>query len=95
MTDRKKEPAVPEPSYLPPNPSVGELNTEIDRARHEAMRTMNALAKKFDRPAVRTSIAVARPLATPARYARRVPVVAWIAIALMLLRWMRHRRRGS
>jgi hypothetical protein len=42
------EPAVPEPSYLPPNPSVGELVTEIDRARHEAARTVAALVEKFD-----------------------------------------------
>jgi hypothetical protein len=44
----KHEPAVPEPSYLPPNPSVGELVTEIDRARHDAARTISALADKFD-----------------------------------------------
>jgi hypothetical protein len=44
----KKDPAVPQPSYLPPNPSVGELVTEIDRARHEAARTVTALVAKFD-----------------------------------------------
>jgi hypothetical protein len=43
-----EEPAVPKPSYLPPNPSVGELVTEIDRARHEAARTMTALVAKLD-----------------------------------------------
>jgi hypothetical protein len=42
------EPAVPQPSYLPPNPSVGELVTEIDRARHEAAHTMTALVAKLD-----------------------------------------------
>jgi hypothetical protein len=41
-------PAVPQPSELPPNPSVGELVTEIDRARHEAARTVAALVEKFD-----------------------------------------------
>jgi hypothetical protein len=39
---------VPEPSYLPPNPSVGELATEIDRARHDLARTVNALVGKLD-----------------------------------------------
>jgi hypothetical protein len=43
-----KEPAVPKPSNLPPNPSVGELVTEIDRARHEAARTVTALVAKLD-----------------------------------------------
>lgn len=39
---------VPAPSYLPPNPSVGELVTEIDRARHEAAHTIEALVEKLD-----------------------------------------------
>ena len=48
MSDESGPPAVPEPSYLPPNPSVGELVTEIDRARHEAARTLTALVDKLD-----------------------------------------------
>jgi cellulase/cellobiase CelA1 len=43
-----EDPAIPEPSYLPPNPSVGELVTEIDRARHEAAHTVTALVAKLD-----------------------------------------------
>lgn len=39
---------APEPSELPPNPSMGELVTEIDRARHDAAKTAAALADKFD-----------------------------------------------
>ncbi len=39
---------VPKPSYLPPNPSVGELVTEIDRARHDAAHTLEALLEKLD-----------------------------------------------
>jgi hypothetical protein len=39
---------VPAPSNLPPNPSVGELVTEIDRARHDAARTVSALVDKLD-----------------------------------------------
>jgi hypothetical protein len=36
------------PSELPENPSVGELVSEIDRARHEVARTAGALADKMD-----------------------------------------------
>jgi len=90
MTDRGEKPTVPEPSYLPPNPSVGELITEIDRARHEAVRTLHALATKYDRPAVRTSLSLARPLGT---VARRIPVPLWIVFAFVLLHWLR--RRGG
>ncbi|HEX3593031.1 MAG TPA: DUF3618 domain-containing protein [Pseudonocardiaceae bacterium] len=39
---------VPKPSYLPSNPSVGELVTEIDRARHDAAHTIEALVEKLD-----------------------------------------------
>ena len=39
---------VPKPSYLPSNPSVGELVTEIDRARHDAAHTLEALVEKLD-----------------------------------------------
>jgi hypothetical protein len=87
--------AVPEPSYLPPNPSVGEVVTEIDRARHEAARTMTALVRKFDKPALRTSLAMARPLGTVARRAPRMPLPVWISGALLLLRWWRRRRRAG
>ncbi len=95
--NRRGEPTVPEPSYLPPNPSVGELVTEIDRARHEATRTMTALTRKFDTPAVRTAASMTRPLAHYARvgvvagYARRVPTPVWIIAVLMLFRWWRRR----
>lgn len=41
-------PAVPQPDTLPPNPSVGELVTEIDRARHDAAHTLTALVEKLD-----------------------------------------------
>lgn len=43
MTTREHE-----PSNLPPNPSIGELVTEIDRARHEVAMTLTALADKTD-----------------------------------------------
>jgi hypothetical protein len=87
--------AVPEPSYLPPNPSVGELVTEIDRARHEAAHTLNALVRKFDKPALRTPLSMARPLGTVTRHTRRLPLPVWIFGALLLLRWWRRRRRAS
>ncbi len=38
----------PQPSNLPPNPSVGELVTEIDRARHDVAVTLTALVDKVD-----------------------------------------------
>jgi hypothetical protein len=100
MTERDE--VVPEPSYLPPNPSVGELVTEIDRARHEAARTMTALVRKFDRPALRKPLAVARPLANVRRplanvrrHAPRLPLPVWIIGAFLVLRWWRHRRRAN
>lgn len=46
MSDSERP--LPEPSELPPNPSMGELVTEIDRARHDAAKTVSALADKFD-----------------------------------------------
>jgi hypothetical protein len=94
MTERD-EVAVPEPSFLPPDPSVGELVTEIDRARHEAARTMTALVRKFDRPALRKPLLVARPLGTVTRYTRRMPLPVWIIGAFLVLRWWRRRRRVS
>ena len=39
---------LPQPSALPPNPSVGELVTEIDRARHDAARTAAALVDRVN-----------------------------------------------
>jgi hypothetical protein len=87
--------AVPAPSYLPPNPSVGELVTEIDRARHEAARTLSALVRKFDKPALRAPLVLARPLGTVARRTPRMPLPVWIFGALLLLRWWRRRRRAT
>jgi len=94
MTDRNRKPAVPALSYLPPDPSVGELVTEIDRARHEAARTLDALVTKFDRPAVRTSLSLARPLGAAGLLVRRIPVPWWIVVTLLLLRWFRRRRHA-
>lgn len=88
------ETAVPEPSYLPPNPSVGELVTEIDRARHEAARTVNALVRKFDKPALHAPLSVARPLGTVTHRIQRVPGPVWIVGVLLLLRWWRRHRRA-
>jgi hypothetical protein len=94
-----------EPSYLPPNPSVGELVTEIDRARHDAAHTVAALADRLDpRPAMLarsrriTSVAPA-PVATAltgiSRTTQRIPPRARIAMAvaplLLLLFWLRRR----
>lgn len=86
--------AVPEPSYLPPNPSVGEVVTEIDRARHEAARTLNALVRKFDKPALRTSLSVARPSSAVTQRLQRVPRPVWIVGVLLLWRWWRRHRRA-
>lgn len=95
-----------EPYALPPNPSVGELVTEIDRARHETAHTLAELAERLDpRPAV---LARSRQLtgAAPApvvsalteigQQARRIPprvrVAITIAPVLLLLLWWRRRR---
>jgi hypothetical protein len=86
---------VPEPAYLPPNPSLGEVVTEIDRARHETARTVHALARKFDKPALRAPLSMARPLGAVTRRTRRIPLPVWIFGALLLLRWWRGRRRAS
>jgi hypothetical protein len=54
MSDKRSDepaattPAVYHPDPLPPNPSVGELVTEIDRARHDAAHTLTALVEKLD-----------------------------------------------
>ena len=80
MTGREPD-RIPEPSYLPPSPSVGELRAEIDRTRHEAARTVTALTRKL-----------APSVGTATRYARRVPMPAWIAVVLLLLLWWRRRR---
>jgi hypothetical protein len=95
-----------EPTALPPNPSVGELVTEIDRARHDAAHTIAALADRLDpRPALRTrsrhlTAATPAPITTAlhgiSRNARRLPprvrlVVAGTPILLALL-WLRRRR---
>ena len=79
-----------EPSELPPNPSIGELNTEIDRARHDAARTMTALVQKFDKPVLHKSLSVAR------RQTPKVPGQVWLgAVALLfLLRWW-HKHRTA
>ncbi len=39
--------AVPQPSALAPDASVGEVMAEIDRTRHEAAKTVAALADRF------------------------------------------------
>ena len=83
---------IPEPSYLPPNPSVGELRAEIDRTRHEAARTVAALTRKLAPPAIPMPITVAASVGTATRYARRVPIPAWIAVVLLVLLWRRRRR---
>jgi hypothetical protein len=46
--DTSQELVIPQPSTLPPNPSVGEIMTEIDRARHDMARTVNELVGKLD-----------------------------------------------
>lgn len=91
MSKRDKA-SVPEPSTLPPNPSVGELRTEIDRARHDAAHTMTALTKKLDVPAIRRPTTMAATLGT---YVRRLgtPLTAWIAAAVVLTIWWRRARR--
>ncbi|HKN96202.1 MAG TPA: hypothetical protein VJX10_03710 [Pseudonocardiaceae bacterium] len=95
-----------EPSALPPNPSVGELVTEIDRARHETAHTLAALADKLDpRPAVvaksrqLTGVApapVAAALTEISHQARRLPprvrLGLTLAPALLFLLWLRRRR---
>jgi hypothetical protein len=91
MTARKPD-RIPEPSYLPPNPSVGELRAEIDRTRHEAARTVTALTRKLAPPAIPTPTTVAASMGIATRYARRVPTPAWIAVVLLLLLWWRRRR---
>ena len=47
VPDPHANPAFAEPG-LPPNPSVGELVTEIDRARTGAARTAHELREKLD-----------------------------------------------
>jgi uncharacterized protein (TIGR03382 family) len=48
MSGRHKQQPEEPAETLPPNPSVGELVTEIDRARHQVGRTAAALADKMD-----------------------------------------------
>jgi thioredoxin-like negative regulator of GroEL len=110
--DEPKLPAVPEPvlepSYLPPNPSVGELVTEIDRARHDAAHTVAALVEKLDvkarvRDETRSKLvdlrqrvdAAPQPVGKALDYAKRIPVPARYAIAaaVLLLLLLRRRRR--
>jgi hypothetical protein len=82
-----------EPSELPPNASVSELNAEIDRARHEAAHTVTALVRKFDRPALHKPLAKALPVARRTRDATpHVPWQVWVAVLFLLLRWWRKRR---
>lgn len=98
---------VPTPSYLPPNPSVGELVTEIDRARHDAAHTVEALVGKLDvRTRARDTVqarrkqivaatpeSVAKGVGVASQYAKRVPVPAWLGlvVALIVLRKLRKR----
>lgn len=96
-----------EPGALPPNPSVGELVTEIDRARHDAAHTLGALVDRLDpRPAVLarsrqiTEVAPA-PIATAltgiSRTTQRMPTRVRVAVALapvLLMLWLRHRRKS-
>ncbi|HEX3646863.1 MAG TPA: hypothetical protein VHV49_00470 [Pseudonocardiaceae bacterium] len=96
-----------EPSALPPNPSVGELVTEIDRARHEAAHTVAALAERLDpRPAVLarsrqltgvTPAPVSTALTGIGQQARRLPPRIRLGIVIaplvLMLLWLRRRHR--
>jgi hypothetical protein len=98
---------VPKPSYLPANPSVGELVTEIDRARHDAAHTLEALVEKLDVKArvkhetqarrqqvvAATPESVAKALGKTAEYTKRVPVPARIGAAVVLVFLLLWRRR--
>lgn len=79
-----------EPSALAPNASVGELVTEIDRARHDAAHTVNELTRRFD-PRSRVPDNVTRYTRTTVQYVKRVPVQVWVIAAVVLL-WSRRRR---
>jgi hypothetical protein len=91
MTDRK-DGTVVRPSTLPPNPSVGELVTEIDRARHDAVRTVNEIAGRLDVTG-RVPRPVLESLRTAVQYAKQIPVPLRIAIVVVLWRSLRRRRR--
>lgn len=98
---------VPKPSSLPPNPSVGELVTEIDRARHDAARTLSALVEKLDvktrvkqeTQARRQRLVAATPdpvvtaVGKATGYAKRVPVPAWLGVAVVTVVFLLIRRR--
>lgn len=91
MSKRGHDKAL-EPSFLPANPSVGELMTEIDRTRHEAARTIGALAAKLEATRPVSPTRVARRMGTAVDQARRFPLLAWLVAVLLLALWWRHRR---
>lgn len=91
MTERKESAAL-QPSTLPPNPSVGELVTEIDRARHDAAHTVNEIANRLD-----VTNKVPKPvmdsMTKAIQYAKQIPVPMRIAIVIVLWRLLRRRHR--
>lgn len=105
MTDNRPEPPVPDPHTdprysepgLPPNPTVGELVTEIDRARTGAARAAGELLEKVDvrrriRDTTKDRVATTRELMR-----RNGPGLAGLLAALAGLLWWRRRgkRRGA
>lgn len=83
---------IPQPSALPENPSVGELRTEIDRARHDAAHTVTALTKKLDTAVSQAPTTVATAVGTSARQAIRPSVLVWFGCAVVLVIWWRRRQ---
>lgn len=94
---------------LPPDPSVGELVTEIDRARHQVGRTAATLVDKIDvqkraRRATRDRIQALRRDSRRLRKDLRVPVLVGLAgkvpppvfaaaAGILVLGWLLRRRR--
>lgn len=84
---------TPEPSNLAPDASIGELVTEIDRTRHEAARTVAALTKKIETSQPVSPTAAAKAVGTVTQRARQVPKPVWLGAVLVLVVWLRRRRR--
>jgi hypothetical protein len=88
MSERKSL----EPSALPPDPSIGELVTEIDRARHDAAHTVNELSRRLD-PRTKVPEPVRNYTRTAIGYAKQVPMSVWITAAVVFM--LALRRRGK
>lgn len=93
VPDPRTDPRYSQPE-LPPNPSVGELVTEIDRARTGAARAAGELLEKVDvrqriRATTKDRVNMTRELMR-----RNGPRLAGVLAALAGLLWWRRHRSG-